>query len=57
MPPKKLTDDQIAELKFDDCRLCKFVLNKKKCRPCGAGENFEGADEPDDVVSLMGRFG
>jgi hypothetical protein len=57
MPPRKLTEEQIANLKFDDCRLCKFVINKKKCGGCDAGENFAGADDPADVVTLFNRFG
>lgn len=56
MPPRRLTDEQIAELKFDDCRVCKNVLSKK-CRGCDSGENFEDADEPEDVFRFMNRHG
>ena len=55
MPRKRLTPDQEAELKFEDCAACKLVLSKA-CRGCVAGENFLDADEPEDAFEFMSRW-
>lgn len=55
MTRRRLSQEDLLELKFDDCRACKLVLTKA-CRGCDLGENFEDADEPEDVVSLMDRW-
>lgn len=56
MTRRRLTPEDELELKFEDCRACKLVLSKA-CKGCMSGENFEDADEPDDVFEFMSRRG
>ena len=56
MTRRRLNAEDELNLKFgDDCRPCALVLSGA-CRGCDAGENFVDADEPEDVVVLMGRW-
>lgn len=45
-------DVVVIELKFEDCKSCKFRNRPRVCSDCEVGENFE-EEEPEGLDSIF----